>query len=114
MEYVEGKTLKDKKDTLSEKQKLEIGIQVAEGLAAAHEKGIVHSDIKPENIMIRKDGIAQIMDFGLAKLILRKKCFPAYKSWNNNGDDGIYVARTGTGTGCRSQNRYFFSRCSTL
>ena len=68
MEYVDGKTLKDKKETLSEKQILEIGIQVAEGLAAAHEKGIVHRDIKPENIMIRKDGIAQIMDFGLAKL----------------------------------------------
>ena len=68
MEFVEGKTLKDKKDSLSEKQILEIGIQVAEGLAAAHDKGIVHRDIKPENIMIRKDGIAQIMDFGLAKL----------------------------------------------
>ena len=68
MEFVEGKTLKDKKDSLSEKQILDIGIQVAEGLAAAHEKGIVHRDIKPENIMIRKDGIAQIMDFGLAKL----------------------------------------------
>ena len=68
MEFVEGKTLKDKKGTLSEKQILDIGIQVAEGLAAAHEKGIVHRDIKPENIMIRKDGIVQIMDFGLAKL----------------------------------------------
>ena len=68
MEFVEGKTLRDKKDSLSEKQTLEIGIQVAEGLAAAHEKGIVHRDIKPENIMIRKDGIVQIMDFGLAKL----------------------------------------------
>ena len=68
MEYIEGKTLRDKKDNLSEKQILEIGIQAAEGLAAAHEKGIVHRDIKPENIMIRKDGIAQIMDFGLAKL----------------------------------------------
>ena len=68
MEFVDGKTLKDKKDSLSEKQILEIGIQAAEGLAAAHEKGIVHRDIKPENIMVRKDGIAQIMDFGLAKL----------------------------------------------
>ena len=68
MEYIDGKTLKDKKDHLSEKQILEIGIQVAEGLATAHEKGIVHRDIKPENIMIRKDGIVQIMDFGLAKL----------------------------------------------
>jgi eukaryotic-like serine/threonine-protein kinase len=68
MEYVDGKTLKDKKDSLSEKQILEIGVQTAEGLAAAHEKGIVHRDIKPENIMVRKDGIVQIMDFGLAKL----------------------------------------------
>jgi serine/threonine protein kinase len=68
MEFIGGKTLKDKKDSLSEKQILEIGIQAAEGLAAAHEKGIVHRDIKPENIMIRKDGIVQIMDFGLAKL----------------------------------------------
>jgi len=68
MEFVDGKTLKDKRDSLSEKQILEIGIQVAEGLAAAHERGIVHRDIKPENIMVRKDGISQIMDFGLAKL----------------------------------------------
>ena len=48
MEFVEGETLKDKKDSLSEKQKLEISVQVAEGLAAAHEKGIVHRDIKPK------------------------------------------------------------------
>jgi serine/threonine-protein kinase len=68
MEYVDGQTLREKKDTISFKQAVEIGIQVSDGLAAAHEKGIVHRDIKPENIMIRRDGIAQIMDFGLAKL----------------------------------------------
>ncbi len=69
MELVEGKTLQEMKTSLSVRQAVEIGIQVAEGLAAAHEKGIVHRDIKPENIMIRKDGLAQIMDFGLAKLL---------------------------------------------
>ncbi|MBI3363323.1 MAG: protein kinase [Ignavibacteriae bacterium] len=68
MEFVDGQTLRDKKSTISFKQAVDIGIQIADGLAAAHEKGIVHRDIKPENIMIRKDGIAQIMDFGLAKL----------------------------------------------
>ena len=68
MEFIDGITLRNNKQQLSEKRILDIGVQVAEGLAAAHEKGIVHRDIKPENIMIRKDGIVQIMDFGLAKL----------------------------------------------
>jgi Tol biopolymer transport system component/predicted Ser/Thr protein kinase len=68
MEYVEGQTLTEKKQNLSQKLAIEIGTQIADGLAAAHEKGIVHRDIKPENIMVRKDGIVQIMDFGLAKL----------------------------------------------
>jgi len=68
MEYVQGQMLQDRKESLTLRQATDIGIQVAEGLAAAHEKGIVHRDIKPENIMIRKDGIAQIMDFGLARV----------------------------------------------
>src|ERR1041385_2215439 len=70
MEFVDGQTLRERKaaSNISLKQAIDIGIQIADGLAAAHEKGIVHRDIKPENIMIRKDGIAQVMDFGLAKL----------------------------------------------
>ena len=68
MDFVDGQTLRQKKDAISFKQAIDIGIQVADGLAAAHEKGIVHRDIKPDNIMIRKDGIVQVMDFGLAKL----------------------------------------------
>ena len=67
MEYIEGDTLRDRKNNISFKQSIDIGIQVAEALGAAHEKGIVHRDIKPENVMLRKDGRAQIMDFGLAK-----------------------------------------------
>ena len=68
MEYVDGQTLAERKRSISQKQAIEVAIQIADGLAAAHEKGIVHRDIKPENIMMRKDGIVQIMDFGLAKL----------------------------------------------
>ena len=68
MELVDGQTLSEKKNSITFKQALDIGIQLAEGLAVAHEKGIVHRDIKPDNIMVRKDGIVQIMDFGLAKL----------------------------------------------
>jgi len=75
MEFVDGTTLRQKMETLTggtqpypTKQAIEIAIQVADGLAAAHEKGIVHRDVKPENIMVRRDGIAQVMDFGLAKL----------------------------------------------
>lgn len=68
MEYVEGQTLRARIGNLSLKQVTEFGAQIADGLAAAHEKGIVHRDIKSENIMVRKDGIVLIMDFGLAKL----------------------------------------------
>ncbi len=68
MEHIDGETLRDKKEKLTISQILEIGAQMADGLAAAHAKGIVHRDIKTENVMVRKDGIVQIMDFGLAKL----------------------------------------------
>ena len=68
MEFIDGETLRDRKNNISLKQTIDIGIQIAEALSAAHEKGIVHRDIKPENVMLRKDGLVQIMDFGLAKL----------------------------------------------
>jgi len=68
MEFVEGETLQERKPERTIRQCLEIAVQIAEGLAAAHEKGIIHRDIKPDNIMVRKDGIVQIMDFGLARL----------------------------------------------
>ncbi len=70
MEYVEGNTLKQEieKETLSIKKVLDVSIQICEGLAIAHEKGIVHRDIKSENIMLTPRGQVKIMDFGLAKL----------------------------------------------
>lgn len=91
MEYVEGRTLKEIIDVgarwavphgepgehddrarravpLPIVQVIEIATQISSGLAAAHAKGIVHRDIKPQNILIDKDGLVKILDFGLAKL----------------------------------------------
>jgi serine/threonine protein kinase len=70
MEYCEGRTLKQiiEEETLSIKKVLDIGIQICEGLTAAHNKEIVHRDIKSDNIMLTPRGQVKIMDFGLAKL----------------------------------------------
>ncbi|MCK4835871.1 MAG: protein kinase, partial [Candidatus Aminicenantes bacterium] len=70
MEYVEGSTLKDKiaSGPLPLADILEISTQICEGLQKAHEAGIVHRDIKPQNIIIDKEGRVKILDFGLAKL----------------------------------------------
>src|SRR6266478_5934863 len=71
MEFVDGETLRDKIHLeRTELSKLLRYLQnVAEGLAKAHAAGVVHRDLKPDNIMITGDGHAKILDFGLAKLI---------------------------------------------
>ena len=70
MELVDGITLKkyiEKKARLSVKEAVSIAIQVAMGLEAAHNNNIIHRDIKPQNIMISKDGKVKVTDFGIAK-----------------------------------------------
>src|SRR4029077_17875632 len=69
-ELLEGEALRDvlEHGALSQRKAIEYGVQIAQGLAAAHEKGIVHRDLKPENLFLTKDGRAKILDFGLAKL----------------------------------------------
>ena len=70
MEFIDGTELKDKikSGSITIDAAIKIASQIAEGLNAAHQKGIVHRDIKSSNIMITKDGNVKIMDFGLAKI----------------------------------------------
>jgi len=70
MAFVKGQSLKTKikAGQLELDEILKIASQIAEGLRAAHKKGITHRDIKPANIMLTKEGLVKIMDFGLAKL----------------------------------------------
>lgn len=70
MEYVEGITLKtyiEKKGQLSFKEAVSIAIQVGRGIEAAHSKGIIHRDIKPQNIIISTEGKVKVTDFGIAR-----------------------------------------------
>jgi serine/threonine protein kinase len=101
MEYVEGQTLRELLLTgpLEFKRAFDLVAQAATGLAAAHETGIVHRDVKPENLMVTRIGHVKIMDFGLAKLVERQTAPLLASGLATVSDAAAAKSQAGTGTG---------------
>jgi eukaryotic-like serine/threonine-protein kinase len=99
MQYLEGQTLREHIETASYRgteEFLDLSIQIAQGLKAAHKKGIVHRDIKPANIFVTKQGEAKILDFGLAKLAPAQTTGPAHIGDERQADDATEASREQT------------------
>ena len=98
-----GDTLRERLNSgpLALRKAVDYGIQMANGLGAAHEKGIVHREMKPDNIFITKDGRVRILDFGLAKSTIATGektghcCESRDGSGRGHGNCRIHVTGTG-------------------
>ena len=109
LELVEGPTLADRiaKGPIPIDEALEIAKQIADGLEAAHEAGVIHRDLKPANIKVREDGTVKVLDFGLAKAMDTTpvgdlesvadahRC--RHTDGRHHGDGGVYVTGASAG-----------------
>jgi serine/threonine protein kinase/tetratricopeptide (TPR) repeat protein len=95
-ELLEGATLRDRLSTaeIGVARAVEWALQIAQGLAAAHERSIVHRDLKPENVFITRDGIVKILDFGLARRVERDRVADA-KPAPTLTEDGAILGTVG-------------------
>ncbi len=98
-ELLEGETLRSRlvMGALSPRKATEYAAQIAQGLAAAHEKGIVHRDLKPENLFVTSDGHLKILDFGLAKSVMPASAEPGQSTADTAAATrpGVIVGTTG-------------------
>jgi serine/threonine protein kinase len=101
-ELLEGHTLRERlaSGALNVRKTLSYTVQIAHGLGAAHEKGIVHRDVKPENLLVTHDDRVKILDFGLAKL--RPRLDP------NAGQSAVETAAAITEAGVINRNRRLY------
>lgn len=97
-ELLEGQTLRDvivEMGAIPPRKALEWAVQIAEGLAAAHEKGIVHRDLKPTNLFVTRDGRIKILDFGLAKLVREARDSALTASLDERTAQGVTLGTVG-------------------